>query len=530
MVSGTEGSSAGSDMRKSVAPRGATGGQRAGRLFARSGVVSFLVAVLAVAMVGNQPGSAQATSHPDPGTSRLSLTPSAPESLPGDPLPSTSSIPAMRGSIHANQGLFALTPSLSSVFASDRTRNSASILAYVRGLGTTPTSVHLRYQETSTYPTGTWSTETGSAISSEGTERFELTGLKHDTEYSVEVSLDSGFASGVKLTKFRTLRPPTVTYIGILSITDTTATVNVEYRRYDAQEETFRVRYRVSGTLVWTGVASRQYSGNKTPVPVVLTGLSASTTYQVEASLNATGLTLTEDWPGSRLATFTTKDASATLPDVSTISVEELTACSARLNIGFPNPNSESFVVYYRWKSTESGANWSATGNYPTRGNARVQISLAPSTTYVAQATLDPKFEANIFESEEFTTGVSPYVSNVVADPVGATTATLTATRSNFCRFFPTYHFRYRVKETETWTTSAAEDRRRYLDLTGLTPSTTYEAEVSFHHGFSHPFKIEFRTRSGTPDPLGPTPGRDQPGGSRTYQCHRGRGSSQCGG
>ena len=110
----------------------------------------------------------------------------------------------------------------------------------------------------------------------------------------------------------------------------------------------------------------------------------------------------------------------------------------------------------------------------------------------------------DIVTSAPFTTGKSPYVSNVVADPVGTTTATLTATRQNFCHVFPTYHFRYRVKGTETWTTRAADNQRRYLNLTGLTPATTYEVDVSFHETYAHPFRIEFRTLPRAPDPLVP--------------------------
>ena len=98
-------------------------------------------------------------------------------------------------------------------------------------------------------------------------------------------------------------------------------------------------------------------------------------------------------------------------------------------------------------------------------------------------------------------------MSNVEADPVGTTTATLTATRRNFCGTFPTFHFRYRVKGTTTWTEieRIPESHSRFRQLTGLTPATTYEVEASFHETFAHPYKIEFRTLPLVPEPPAPS-------------------------
>ena len=228
-----------------------------------------------------------------------------------------------------------------------------------------------------------------------------------------------------------------------------------------------------------------------------MTGLTPNTNYEIQVSFD------NSDWSPSKEKTFTTKSASATLPIVSSVWGDEMSACSARIYITFPNPDGDSLLVYFRWKQNVMGATWSAIGNYPSGGSgANSQVGLSPSTTYVAQATMDHNFVNGIVTSEPFTTTAAPFVSKVVADPVGDTTATLTATRENFCISFPTYHFRYRVKGAETWITGVANHHNR-TNLTGLTPLTTYEVEVSFHKNFAHPFKIEFRT--GTPDPPVPS-------------------------
>ena len=292
-----------------------------------------------------------------------------------------------------------------------------------------------------------------------------------------------------------TSHPPQPDWIIVMSITGTSATPNVGLAGGSGGSHTIYLRYKEVGDTNWnSSIFQADTRGSHATVPIVMTGLTPNTNYEIHVSFDNT------DWSPFEKERFTTKDASATLPIVSSVEGDEITACSARIEIAFPNAGRDGLLVYFRWKQNVMGATWSAIGNYPSGGTgASSQVGLSPSTTYVAQATMDHNFVNGIVTSAPFTTTSAPYVSNVVADPIGDTTATLTATRRNFCNWFPTYHFRYRVKGTETWITRAADDYDRFITLTGLTPLTTYEVEVSFHKIFSHPFKIEFRT--GTPDP-----------------------------
>ena len=306
-------------------------------------------------------------------------------------------------------------------------------------------------------------------------------------------------ASTVTVPPVATSHPPQPDWIYVMSITGTSATPNVGLRGGGGGSHTIYLRYKEVGDTTWNSTIFQAGTrGSYATVPIVMTGLTPNTNYEIQVSFD------NSDWSPSKEKTFTTKSASATLPMVSSVEGDKITACSARIEIAFPNPDRDSLLVYFRWKQNVMGATWSAIENYPSGGSgASSQVGLSPSTTYVAQATMDHNFVNGIVTSEPFSTTAAPYVSNVVADPVGDTTATLTATRENFCNWFPTYHFRYRVKGTETWITRAADDYDRFITLTGLIPLTTYEVEVSFHKIFSHPYKIEFRT--GTPDPPVPS-------------------------
>ena len=280
-----------------------------------------------------------------------------------------------------------------------------------------------------------------------------------------------------------------------MNITGTSATPHVDITSSGSQ--TIYLRYQEVGDTSWNStIFQSTTAASDATVPIVMTGLSPDTNYKIEVSFDNT------DWSPSTTKTFRTKSSSHVLPTVGSITVNYTTACQANVRVTVPNPGSEDLLVYYRWKKDVTGSTWGKRKDYPFSGNGfTVNLALYPSTTFVVGATFDPTFSSGVVESSPFTTTSSPYVSNVVADPVGSTTATLTATRTNFCVSFPTYHFRYRVKGTQAWTTESAADRRRVLNLTGLTPSTTYEVEVSFHTQFSHAFKIEFRTLPLVPDP-----------------------------
>ena len=393
--------------------------------------------------------------------------------------------------------MFASATGLSHVYAISRSSTTATLRIRLAGSTATSRTLHVRHQESSTYPGGTWTTTTHTLPANENETDVKVTGLDYKTGYRAEVSLDSTFTTVVSTT-FTTRSAPSPTWIGMMNITGTTATAYVTYT--GTGPATIHLRYKETGDTNWESTTLQATTGGagNVYVAVAMTGLDANTGYTVEVTFD------TSDWSPSRQATFTTKAASYSLPAASTVYANRITACSARLNMTFTNPDRGSYLVYFRWKRDVSGASWSSPTPYPTRGpGASIQIGTSPSTTYVAQASLDPTFATGTATSAPFTTTSSPYVSNVEASEVTTNSAKLTGTRTYFCGTFPTYHFRYRVKGTTAWTDIQGnpDSHSRFRYLTGLTPDTTYEVEASFHETFAHPYKIEFTTLSLTPVP-----------------------------
>lgn len=473
------------------------GGGGSPSTLARAGLLSLVVTLVAIASTGSLPAGAEVLRRSD--DTAVSWEPAprrgeARSSASNAESPGASPLDA-RIAAQPYQGLFASSTGLTFVSVPGWSSTTATLRVRLAGSTSTARTLHVRYQESSTYPGGAWTTTTHTLAANKTEVDVKITGLDYGTGYRAEVSLDNNFTT-VIFTTFTTRSAPTPTWVGMLNITGTTAIAYVTYS--GVGPATVYARYKKATEANWNSTtfeAVTRGPGN-VYVPVAMTGLEASTEYKVEVSFDDT------DWSPSVEKTFTTKSASYSLPTVTSVSGGQITACTARIYMTFPNSGRNSFLIYFRWKRNVESANWSRVEYYPTASTgASSQVGLRPSTTYIAQASFDPDFSSGLVESAPFTTTSSPYVSNVVADPVGATTATLTATRSNFCVSFPTYHFRYRVKGTQTWTTTAAPDQRRVVNLTGLTPSTTYEVEVSFHTDFSHLYKIEFRTLPLVPDP-----------------------------
>lgn len=483
-------------MKDCVTRRGVLGGGDSPSLLARTGLLSLMVILIAIAFSGRSSAGAEAD-VPGATADSVAARDGAPSPASELAAPGASRADA-RGVLQPHERPFAATTRLTFVSAAPRS-TTATLRIGVASSTSTAMTLHVRHQETSTYPGGTWTTTTHTRAADRWNEiNVTVTGLDYKTGYRAEVSLDSTFTTVVSTT-FTTRSAPSPTWMRMMNITGTNATAGVSYSGFGPA--TIYLRYKEVGETDWESTIFEAVTrgAGSVFVPIDMTGLDATTQYRVEVTFD------TSDWSPSKQATFTTKTASATLPAVTSVKARAIWECRARIDVTLPNPNSDTYLVYYRWKQDVPGASWSTPEMYGTRYIAfNVEIGLSPSTTYVAQASLDPTFSSGAATSAPFTTESSPYVSNVVADPVGTTTATLTGTRTNLCNSFPIYHFRYRVKGTETWTTATVPNQMRVLDLTGLTPSTTYEVEVSFHTNSSQPYKIEFSTLPLAPDPTVP--------------------------
>ena len=278
-----------------------------------------------------------------------------------------------------------------------------------------------------------------------------------------------------------------------MNITGTSATPNVGIRGGSGDSQTIYLRYKEVSDTNWNStIFQADTRQSYVTVPIVMTGLSPNTSYDIEVSFD------NSDWSPSEEKTFTTKSASATLPIVSSVEVDRIIACSAMLRMKFPNPGGDSLLVYFRWKPDVMGATWSAIENYPSAGpGARSQIGLSPSTAYVAEATMDHNFTNNIIRSAPFTTSPPPDLNRIDVDPITDTTATVGLGVDNYCLSLDGY-IRYKVNGTDDeWTPK--DGSRRFL-LTGLAPLTEYVVEGSLDRNFdSGVLSTTFTTKAGEP-------------------------------
>ena len=301
-------------------------------------------------------------------------------------------------------------------------------------------------------------------------------------------------ASTVTVPPVATSHPPSPDWIIVMNITGASATPNVGIRGGGGGSHTIYLRYKEVGDTAWNADIFQADARTSTAtVPIVMTGLSPNTSYDIQVSFDNT------DWSPFEKERFTTKSASATLPTVSSIGVRNITACSAQVNINFPNPSRDSLLVYYSWKTAAEGSTWGSLRNYPSGGDgATVNPGFSYETTYVIGATFDSNFANNIVESAPFTTHSPPYFDRIRVDPIGDTTATVRVEQATFCSAPSDAHFRYKPQGTETWKIRSPGDQR--LELTGLTPLTEYVVEASIDSSFeTGVVSTTFTTKVGEP-------------------------------
>ena len=300
-------------------------------------------------------------------------------------------------------------------------------------------------------------------------------------------------ASTATVPPVATSHEPRPDWIIVMSITGTTATPNVGLAGGTGGSHKIYLRYKEVANTNWNlTVFQADTRQSYTTVPIVMTGLTPNTNYMIQVSFD------NSVWSPSKEKTFTTKSASATLPMVSSVWGDRITACSVRIRIEFPNLGRDSLLVYFRWKQDVTGATWSTIGNYPSAGrSANSQISLSPSTAYVAEATMDHNFTSNIVRSAPFTTTPLPDLDRMAVDPIADTTATVRLGVDYYCIFLDGY-LRYKVNESEDeWTTIPGS---RTFNLTGLTPLTEYVVEASLDKNFdSGVLSKTFTTKAGDP-------------------------------
>ena len=370
----------------------------------------------------------------------------------------------------------AASPSIGSVNMAGVEQNSASAIVSIFDSDGTAVTINLRYRETSS---GDW-IATQPKTSTTDTAQFTLSGLTPDTEYEVEVSLDNGFSlsqSTFFITEAMTSRPPSpvVRVSGLFAEDITPGSVIVLAMIAGPENQvTVHLRYRVEGTNTWSRTLRRTTATDTAPFE--LGGLTAATTYDIEASLSP-------DFSvqDSAYDIFTTAAVR-----VSGLRLEDITDTEATAIADIEDPQGRT-TVYVRNRALGTGA-WSEPQSRTTNSST-VHLFLAdllPETQYEVEASSEESFPGDNLAYETFVTEPAPRVSEANVEGITNVSATIAVDIDSPQAQMKVY-LRFRIEGTETWSTTRTRTTSipsARFSLADLKSDTGYEVETSLDKDF----------------------------------------------
>ena len=366
-------------------------------------------------------------------------------------------------------------PSISGISIGSITQTTAEATVRIAHPGGAQNAVQLRVRE---YGGSDWTekepkTTGGASIS------FDLSGLTPKTKYEVEASLSSDFSPAMSVT-FTTLALDTVvSAISVDDIRQTTATANIEIANADGEDQTVHLRYRTASPQgKWSEI--QKTTSSAATASIALSGLTADTEYEVQASLKDT-------FPEAR-----TKDAAFTTlryPSISEVGFSSVQKNSVTAVVTIADPDGTSQTVHLRYRTTTPRGDWVEV--------QETASSTAQATMGIAGLTADTGYEVEVSLSSDFKVVVSglfttlpldPVVSKVSVDNITQTTANASIDIANANGKVQTVHMRYRtVTSSSAWSdvqTTTSDTESAGIELSGLTPGAEYEVQASLEDSF----------------------------------------------
>ncbi len=374
-------------------------------------------------------------------------------------------------------------PSISALECENVGQTFATAMVKIANAGTDMKEIYLKH---SMDGVDSWTMLPSPSVTYTDSTFINLTGLQVGTTYEVAVALTNDF-DGMLTCSFTTLASdPSVSGIGISDITNTSAVATVNIASPGTAQKTVHLRYRVFGETEWGSVQTKRTTGSSAQFS--LTALSPRTTYEVQASL-------ANDFSASRSVMFTTSTPD---PSVSSVSVSDITDTSAVASVGIAYAGSSQKTVHLRHRvfgETEWG-----TAQTETTSGSSAQFDLTglePQTKYEVEASLSRDFTES--KTATFTTLVpDPSVSALSIGSIRQVSAVATIAIADAGEAQKTVHLRYRVEGTGEWSgpalTATTYGASLSIDLTGLTPDTDYEVQVSLDGSFAAFASTTFKT------------------------------------
>ena len=367
----------------------------------------------------------------------------------------------------ASTTFITLLPRVSSVSFEDVTTSEATVKVTIAEPGPGENKVHLRYSIVPSTQT-TWIMPPPKSVVGDATE-FALTSLAPNSEYEVQVSLDSAFTAAVESATFTTAALPSIGSVNMADVEQTSASAIVSIFDSDGTAVTVHLHYREMPLGIW--IALQPKTSTTDTAEFTLSGLMPDIQYEVEVSPD-------RSFSNPLSTTFTTQDAR---PIVSGLTTEDVARTTAGVTVNIANPESRT-TVYLHYRAQGAGAWIGPVGRTTSPATVGFTLTgLTPDTIYELEASLDDNFPARETLYATFITEPPVKVSGV---SVGSRTHTgVTVTVSTDDRQDRTsVYLRYRSYEQAAWTgpeTRTASSGAASFTLSGLMPDREYEIEAS---------------------------------------------------
>jgi len=306
-------------------------------------------------------------------------------------------------------------------------------------------------------------------LASTGTNTVNLTGLTASKNYEFQVTQQcvtggawlAWSASQTFTTLVAPCNPPTTMQISASGITSTTTNLNCTMTGVVGYDW----RYRVVSAPNWIDLASTATSTSS------ITGLTASTNYEFQVSVQCTAGGSWSGWSASK--TFATTALVCNAPTTAQLSTSRITNSSAIFNCSI------SSMISYDWRYRVVGT---ATWTDLTAGSAQsISASgLKALTNYEFQAYIQCTVGGNWSawsSSVSFKTTSSPCPSPITSELTTTNVTKTTAQLNCSVSGAQIYDWSYRVTGVSTWT-SLGQTATTYKQVTGLTGAKKYDFRV----------------------------------------------------
>ena len=279
-------------------------------------------------------------------------------------------------------------------------------------------------------------------------------------------------------------KSPEVSKVTFADILQTSANATVKIKYAGTSQKTVRLRYRIEDTTAWsTPPKTGNTSGSSKTF--ALTSLTAGTTYEVQAWLNAS-----LPAPGTKIYDFNTLDeVVAADPVILSLRCENIGQTSATAMVAIVNAGTEMKEVFLK-HSMDGTDEWTQIP-FPTityADSTSINLTgLQEGTTYQVVVALSDDFSGMVIESCA-TLPLDPVVSGISVDRRKQTSVWTNISISNANGEDQTVHLRYRtttpqgewgdIAKTTTSTDKASKE------IAGLTADTEYEVQASLDGSF----------------------------------------------